>query len=71
MTTAQFFVYKRPVAWTALVATLLWGGYAYLAMPQRQDPIIPVRVGVVLTASRQAVPRDEFHGRRVARRKKQ
>ena len=24
MTTSQFFVYKRPVAWTALVATLIW-----------------------------------------------
>ena len=31
MTTSQFFVYKRPVAWTALVATLAWGAIAYLA----------------------------------------
>jgi multidrug efflux pump len=50
MTTAQFFVYKRPVAWTALVATLLWGFYAYFQMPQRHDPRIPVRIGTVVTA---------------------
>ena len=49
MTTAQFFVYKRPVAWTALVATLLWGVYAYFQMPQRHDPRIPVRIGTVVT----------------------
>ena len=50
MTTAQFFVYKRPVAWTALVAPLLWGVYAYFQMPQRHDPRIPVRIGTVVTA---------------------
>jgi len=49
MTTSQFFVYKRPVAWTALVATLLWGVYAYFQMPQRHDPHIPVRIGTVVT----------------------
>lgn len=50
MTTSQFFVYKRPIAWTALVATLAWGLYAYLAMPQRQDPAITSNRAVVLTA---------------------
>jgi multidrug efflux pump subunit AcrB len=49
MTTSQFFVYKRPVAWTALVATLLWGGFAYRAMPQRHDPIIPIRMATIVT----------------------
>jgi multidrug efflux pump subunit AcrB len=49
MTTSQFFVYKRPIAWTALLVTLAWGGLAYLAMPQRHDPILPVRMGVVAT----------------------
>ncbi len=49
MTTAQFFVYKRPVAWTALVATLVWGAFAYVQMPQRHDPRIPVRIGTVVT----------------------
>ena len=50
MTTSQFFVYRRPVAWVALVTTLAWGAFAYTLMPQRQDPIIPVRSGVILTA---------------------
>ncbi len=49
MTTSQFFVYKRPVAWTALVATLLWGAIAYRAMPQRHDPTIPIRIAAVVT----------------------
>ena len=49
MTTSQFFVYKRPVAWTALVATLLWGCLAYWAMPQRHDPIIPIRIATFVT----------------------
>jgi multidrug efflux pump subunit AcrB len=49
MTTSQFFVYKRPIAWTALALTLAWGVLSYLVMPQRHDPIIPVRMGVVVT----------------------
>ncbi len=49
MTTSQFFVYKRPVAWTALVATMCWGAFAYFAMPQRHDPIIPIRMATVVT----------------------
>ncbi|HVA48849.1 MAG TPA: efflux RND transporter permease subunit [Pirellulales bacterium] len=50
MTTAQYFVYKRPVAWTLFFATALWGVYAYHSMPQRQDPLLQVRSGVVVTA---------------------
>jgi multidrug efflux pump len=49
MTLSQFFVYRKPIAWTAVLATLGWGAYAYLSMPQRQDPIIPVLTGVVVT----------------------
>jgi len=49
MNISQFFVVKRPIAWTAMVAVLVWGIYAYLRMPQRQDPIIPVSTGVVVT----------------------
>jgi multidrug efflux pump subunit AcrB len=49
MTLSQFFVYRKPIAWTAMVATLAWGTYAYLSMPQRQDPIIPVLKAVVVT----------------------
>ena len=50
LTVSQFFVYKRPIAWTLLVATVAWGVYAYLVMPQRQDPQIQVRTGLVLTS---------------------
>lgn len=49
MTTSQFFVYRRPIAWTLLFGTLAWGAFAYTAMPQRQDPLIQIRSGVVLT----------------------
>ena len=49
MTTAQFFVYRRPIAWTALVATLVWGAWAYVSMPQRHDPDITVGTAVVIT----------------------
>lgn len=49
MNISQFFVDKRPIAWTAMIAVLAWGIYAYTAMPQRQDPIIPVVTGVIAT----------------------
>ena len=49
MNISQFFVTKRPIAWTALVSVIVWGAYAYLMMPQRQDPIIPVVTGVIAT----------------------
>lgn len=49
MTVSQYFVYKRPIAWTLLVFTMAWGAYAYMAMPQRQDPQIQIRSAVVLT----------------------
>src|ERR1700722_4396917 len=44
--TARFFVEHRQIAWAALVAVVAWGSYGYLAMPQRKDPEIPVRVAV-------------------------
>ncbi|MEN6559099.1 MAG: efflux RND transporter permease subunit [Thermoguttaceae bacterium] len=49
MTITQFFVYKRPIAWTALAAIMIWGYVAYMAMPQRHDPIIPIRIATVIT----------------------
>lgn len=49
MNIQQFFVTKRPIAWTAMISCLAWGVYAYMAMPQRQDPIIPVVTGVIVT----------------------
>jgi multidrug efflux pump subunit AcrB len=45
----QLFVTKRSIAWTAMISVLAWGVYAYLMMPQRQDPIIPVVTGVITT----------------------
>ncbi len=49
MNISQFFVSKRPIAWTAMISVLAWGVYAYVKMPQRQDPIIPVVTAVILT----------------------
>ncbi|AMV16793.1 efflux RND transporter permease subunit [Planctomyces sp. SH-PL14] len=49
MTVSQYFVYKRPIAWTLLMATLIAGFAAYRAMPQRQDPVIQIRSGLVMT----------------------
>jgi multidrug efflux pump subunit AcrB len=49
MNISQFFVNKRPIAWTAMISVLAWGFYAYTVMPQRQDPIIPVVTGVIVT----------------------
>lgn len=49
MTVAQYFVYKRPIAWTLLAVTMVAGVAAYRSMPQRQDPVIQVRSGLVTT----------------------
>src|SRR4029450_4925650 len=49
MNISQLFVSRRPIAWTAMFACLGWGVYASLIMPQRQDPIIPVVTGVIIT----------------------
>ena len=35
---AQFFVEHRGVGWLAMVATLLWGWFAYQSLPQQEDP---------------------------------
>jgi len=44
--TARFFSEHRQVAWTMLLATVLWGVYGYMSMPQRKDPDIPIPVAV-------------------------
>src|SRR5262245_3568633 len=41
--TARFFTETRHVAWVLLIATMLWGVYGYMRMPQRKDPDIPIR----------------------------
>ncbi|QJW95713.1 efflux RND transporter permease subunit [Frigoriglobus tundricola] len=56
MTVSQFFVYKRPVAWALLVVTVAWGLFAYGQMPQRQDPQIQIRSGVIITPYPGATP---------------
>ncbi|WP_437193199.1 efflux RND transporter permease subunit [Planctomicrobium sp. SH527] len=50
MTISQYFVYKRPIALILLVFTLAAGYASYLAMPQRQDPVIQIRSGLVMTS---------------------
>ena len=46
--TSRFFVEHRLLAWAALVACTFWGVYGYIAMPQRKDPDIPIRVAVAV-----------------------
>jgi multidrug efflux pump subunit AcrB len=46
--TARFFTETRHVSWVLLVATVLWGVYGYIQMPQRKDPDIPIRQALVL-----------------------
>jgi len=47
--TSRFFVETRHIAWVLLVATVAWGAYGYLTMPQRKDPETVVRVAVAVT----------------------
>src|SRR5499427_8541178 len=46
---ARFFVENRHVSWVLLVGVIAWGIWAYLAMPKRKDPDIPVRQVAVVT----------------------
>jgi len=46
--TARFFTEQRHISWVLLIGTVLWGVYAYVRMPQRKDPDVPVRVAMVL-----------------------
>jgi multidrug efflux pump subunit AcrB len=41
--TARFFTESRHLSWVLLAATIAWGIYGYLRMPQRKDPDIPIR----------------------------
>jgi multidrug efflux pump subunit AcrB len=47
---SRFFVEHRQVALVLLIATVLWGWFAYRNMPKRKDPYIPVRVAVASCA---------------------
>jgi len=48
--TARFFIQNRHIAWVLLIATALWGAFAYFSMPQRKDPEIPVRQAVAMVS---------------------
>src|SRR5262245_55270341 len=48
--TARFFTESRHIAWVLLLATMAWGVYGYLRMPQRKDPDIPIRQALALVA---------------------
>lgn len=45
--TARFFVEKTHIAWVALFATLAWGVFAYVRMPQRKDPEILIKTATI------------------------
>lgn len=47
---ARFFVEHPQIGWVLLVATLLWGIWAWQAMPQRKDPEIAVRSAAVVVS---------------------
>ena len=33
--TARYFVQNRQIAWVILIATMVWGAWAYVQMPKR------------------------------------
>jgi multidrug efflux pump subunit AcrB len=48
--TARFFTETRQVSWILLILALLWGAYAYYAMPKRKDPEVKVRKALAFCA---------------------
>jgi multidrug efflux pump subunit AcrB len=48
--TAKFFTETRQVSWVLMIVTLLWGAYAYYAMPKRKDPELKVRKALAFCA---------------------
>ena len=47
---ARFFVEHREVGWLAMVVVLLWGGVSLFRLAQQEDPKIPERTALVVTA---------------------
>ena len=47
--TARYFVENRQISWVLLVLTVIWGIVAFIDMPKRKDPDIPVRVASAVT----------------------
>jgi multidrug efflux pump subunit AcrB len=48
--TAKFFTETRQISWVLMIVTLLWGAYAYYAMPKRKDPELKVRKALAFCA---------------------
>ncbi len=48
--TAKFFTETRQLSWVLMIVTLLWGAYAYYAMPKRKDPELKVRKALAVCA---------------------
>lgn len=46
--TARFFTENRQIAWVLLVATFVWGAFAYIDMPKRKDPDVPVNIAAAI-----------------------
>ena len=47
--TARFCVENRQVTWVILIAVLMWAVWGYRAMPQRKDPVVPVKTALAVT----------------------
>lgn len=47
---AQFFVEHREVSWLLLIGVLVWGALVYGKLPQQEDPTIPQRTAMLVTA---------------------
>jgi multidrug efflux pump subunit AcrB len=47
---AQFFVEHREVSWLILVGVLVWGALVYGRLGQQEDPTIPHRTAMLVTA---------------------
>ncbi len=46
----RFFVEHAEVGWVALLVVLVWGGWSLLRLAQQEDPKIPERTALVVTA---------------------
>ena len=48
--TAKFFTETRQLSWVLMIVTLIWGAYAFYAMPKRKDPEVKVRKALAVCA---------------------
>ena len=47
---AQFFVEHREVSWLLLIGVMIWGTLVFVRMGQQEDPSIPHRTAMLVTA---------------------